>query len=166
MPATKTPRLYAVRVSGIHGKGVFATAKIRKGTRIIEYRGQRASWEDAIERPASDPDDPNHTFFFELSDGRVIDGNVRGNAARWINHSCDPNCESVEEEDGRVYIEARRKVKAEEELSYDYRLSLDGKIGKKELAEYACSCGAKKCRGSLLARAAKKQKKRARKKKK
>lgn len=158
MPAAKSPRLYAVRTSGIHGRGVFAAAKIKKGTRIIEYRGQRTTWEDAVQRPDSDPDDPNHTFFFELSDGRIIDANVRGNAARFINHSCDANCESIEDDDGKVYIEARRKIQEGDELTYDYRLSMEGKVGKKELAEYACHCGAKKCRGSLLAKAAKKKK--------
>ena len=102
MPAAPPPRPYVVRNSKIHGRGVFATRTIRKGTRIIEYRGERTSWEVALERPPSDPDNPHHTFFFETSDGKVIDANVRGNAARWINHSCDANCESCEDDDGRV----------------------------------------------------------------
>ena len=143
-------RPYVVRDSPIHGRGVFATRAIRKGARVIEYRGQRTTWDVALERPASDPDNPHHTFFFETSNGKVIDAGVRGNAARWINHSCEANCESFEDDDGRVYIEARRAIRAGEEITYDYRLSLDGRITKRTRAAYACQCGAKKCRGILL----------------
>ena len=164
MPATKPSRPYVVRNSTIHGRGVFATRTIRKGTRVIEYRGDRTTWDIALERPASDPDNPHHTFFFETSDGTVIDANVRGNAARWINHSCDPNCESFEHDDGRVFIEARRTIRAGDEITYDYRLSLDGRISKRTRADYACHCGAAKCRGLLLV-LSKKQKKAAKKKK-
>jgi uncharacterized protein len=150
MPKATPKKLYSVRNSEIHGRGVFAAEKIRKGTVIIEYKGQRAAWDDAMERPDSDPDDPAHTFLFELDDGRVIDARVRGNAARWINHSCDPNCKTFEDEDGRVFIEARHKIRPGEELTYDYRLSVDGKLSKDERRQYACRCGTKKCRGSLL----------------
>ena len=80
----------------------------------------------------------------------MIDADVRGNAARWINHSCAPNCQSFEYDDGRVFIEARRTIRAGEELTYDYRLSLDGRITRKIREEYACHCGARRCRGSLL----------------
>src|SRR5512140_1285061 len=150
MTVAKLPRPYVVRNSKIHGRGVFATRTIRKGTRIIEYRGDRTTWDIALERPPSDPDNPHHTFFFEVSDGTVIDANVRGNAARWINHSCEANCESREDDDGRVYIEARRTIRTGEELTYDYRLSLDRKIGRRTYAAYACRCGADNCRGALL----------------
>jgi SET domain-containing protein len=97
MPARsvrKTP-LYVVRYSLIHGRGVFARRTIRKGARIIEYRGERISLDEAERRPDSDPDNPYHTFLFELDDGRVIDAASRGNAARWINHSCAPNCTPI-----------------------------------------------------------------------
>ena len=150
MPAAKRKPPYAVRNSSIHGRGVFATQAIRKGTRVIEYRGRRTTWDAALERPASDPANPQHTFFFETSDGTVIDANVRGNAARWINHSCDANCESFEDDDGRVYIDARRDIRPGDELTYDYRLSLDGRISNRTRAQYACRCGARKCRGTLL----------------
>jgi len=147
-PAQK--KCYRVRHSVIHGRGVFAATPIAKGTQIIEYRGERTTWEIVCERPASDPDDPAHTFIFELSDGRVIDAGVRGSVARWINHSCAPNCKSFEDDDGRVFIEARRAIAPGEELTYDYRLSLDGRITRRIREEYACRCGAKRCRGSLL----------------
>ena len=147
---SRPKRLYRVRNSAIHGRGVFAADKIVKGTTIIEYRGQRTTWEIAQERPDSDPDNPAHTFIFELDDGRVIDAAVRGNAARWINHSCAPNCKSYEDEDGRVSIEARRGIAPGEELTYDYRLQYDGRITRKVKEEYACRCGTRRCRGTLL----------------
>lgn len=152
MPAkiAKKKKPYAVRSSGIHGRGVFATTEITRGTTIVEYKGKRSSWDDAMERPDSDPDDSAHTFLFEIDDGRVIDARVRGNAARWINHSCQPNCVTHETEDGRVFIEAKRKIREGDELTYDYRLTIDGKLTRKERAQYACRCGTPRCRGTLL----------------
>jgi len=150
MPATRKTPAYVVRNSTIHGRGVFARRKIRKGKTIIEYRGDRTTWKIASRRPDSDPENPWHTFIFELDDGTVIDAGIRGNAARWINHSCDPNCTTFEDGDGRVFIESRRKIKTGEELTYDYRLSIDGKVTKKARAALTCRCGTKKCRGSLL----------------
>jgi len=82
----------------------------------------------------------------------VIDADVRGNAARWINHSCAPNCETYEDDDSRVFIEARRTIRRGEELTYDYQLTYDGRIGKRVLESYACRCGAPRCRGSMLLR--------------
>jgi hypothetical protein len=151
MPAASPPRRpYSVRNSGIHGRGVFATRTIRKGTTILEYRGERTTWKIAQARPDSDPDNSHHTFIFELADGTVIDADVRGNAARWINHSCDPNCDTYEDDEGRVFIEARRTIRAGEELTYDYQLSYDGRIGPRVLAAYECRCGTARCRGSML----------------
>lgn len=150
MTPLRKPKPYAVRNSAIHGRGVFATRTIRKGAQIIEYRGQRTTWDIGSERQGQDDDDPNHTFLFELDDGRVIDASVRGNAARWINHSCDPNCEAIEDDEGRVFIHARRTIKRGDELAYDYRLHLDGRVTKALREAYACRCGAKRCRGSML----------------
>ena len=100
---------------------------------------------------AADPDDPHHTFYFSLDDGvHVIDANVGGNSARWINHSCEPNCETEETEDGRVYIQAIRDIRRGEELSYDYQLSVAGRVTAKEKKGYACRCGAPRCRGTML----------------
>lgn len=150
MPPAREKKSYRVRRSSIHGRGVFAAAEIPKGAQIVEYKGKRASWDEALARPDSDPDDPAHTFLFELEDGRVIDARVRGNAARWINHSCAPNCAPYEDEDGRVHIAARRAIPAGEELTYDYKLTLEGRIGARVRAAYACRCGARRCRGSML----------------
>ncbi len=122
---------YVVRRSKLHGNGVFAARKIPAGARIIEYAGARISAKEADRRHPTNPDDPFHTFFFSLSSGKVIDGGDNGNDARWINHSCAPNCESQEGSSGkRVYIHALRDIKRGEELFYDYGLVLDGKIAK------------------------------------
>jgi SET domain-containing protein len=149
MNRSRFKRRYVTRSSAIHGKGVFAKEPIRKGTRIIEYRGVRSTMEVACERPHSDPANPHHTFIFELSDGTVIDGGVRGNAARWINHSCDPNCEAIEE-DGRMFIHAKRYIPAGEELVYDYQLTFDGPLSKRAEKAHSCRCGTDRCRGSML----------------
>lgn len=151
MPAATAKPLYRVRRSRIHGRGVFAARTIRKGTRIVEYKGDVTTWAIARKRPDSDPDNPHHTFIFERDDGKVIDAGRGGNAARWINHSCDPNCETCEE-DGRVFIEAVRTIRAGEELTYDYQLTVDGRLGRKSREAYACRCGAPRCRGTMIAR--------------
>jgi hypothetical protein len=144
-------RKIIVKTSRIHGRGVYAARKIAKGERIIEYKGERISWREADRRPPSDPNDEHHTFFFALEDGkRVIDAKVGGNAARWINHSCAPNCET-EEEEGRVYIQALRDIKRGEELFYDYGLITDERITPTLKKQYQCLCGARDCRGTMLA---------------
>jgi hypothetical protein len=96
----KKSERWRVRSSPIHGRGVFANRTIRNGAKIIEYRGARISESAANDQPARDPNNPYHTFLFQLSDGTIIDGGARGNSARWINHSCQPNCESVEYDAG------------------------------------------------------------------
>ena len=159
MSPVKSTRPYIVRNSKIHGRGVFAARAIRKGTCIIEYKGERISWKEALRRPDTDPDNPFHTFFFSLDDGKVIDAAVGGNAARWINHSCAPNCETEEDDDGRVHIFARRPIERGEELTYDYKLTIDGRLTKEERAWFACRCGKPRCRGTMLDR--KKARKRA-----
>jgi uncharacterized protein len=143
-------RKLVVRRSGVHGKGVFAAAPFKAGERLMEYKGERISWKEALRRHPHNPDEPNHTFYFGLEDGHVIDGNVNGNSARWINHSCVPNCEA-EEVEGRVFIRALRDIAPDEELCYDYGLVIDERMTKKLKEEFACRCGARKCRGTMLA---------------
>ena len=151
---------FVVRNSPIHGRGVYAARALKKGERIVEYVGEMISWKEADRRPPSDPNDPNHTFLFSLDDGkRVIDASVGGNDARWINHSCDPNCETEETESGRVYIEALRDIRRGEELNYDYCLIIEDKITKKLRRQYECRCGAASCRGTMLAVPKKRKKK-------
>lgn len=152
---------YTVRRSKLHGNGVFAARKIPAGTRIIEYGGTRISAEEADRRHPTNPDDPFHTFFFSLSSGKVIDGGEDGNDARWINHACEPNCESEEGRHGkRVYIVARQDIARGQELFYDYGLVMEGRITRQMKRDYLCLCGAQSCRGTMLAVPVKKRAKR------
>ncbi len=156
-PATPRPaarqggRRIQVRKSGVHGKGVFALRPIAKGERIIEYTGEIITWPEALRRHPHDPSDPNHTFYLHIDEEHVIDANVGGNAARWINHACEPNCEADESDDGRIYIQALRALKPGEELFYDYGLVIDERYTPKLKKQYACRCGSKRCRGTMLA---------------
>ena len=142
-------RRIQVRLSGVHGKGVFALQPLKKGEVVIEYKGEVIDWPEALRRHPHDPSDPNHTFYFHVDEQHVIDAKVGGNAARWINHACDPNCEA-DEVDGRIFIKARRAIKPGEELFYDYGLIIDDKYTPKLKKEFACHCGSKKCRGTML----------------
>jgi len=144
-----------VRNSKIHGRGVFSKSLLKKGEKIIEYKGECIDWEEAIRRHPHDPAQPHHTFYFSLENGLVIDGRVNGNAARWINHACQPNCEAREITDPkgkmRVYIFAKRDIQLGQELFYDYSLVIDGRRTKKQEHAFACHCGHKRCRGTMLA---------------
>ena len=136
----------------MHGKGVFALQGMAAGTRLIEYTGERITWPEALRRHPHDPADPHHTFYFSLDDGsHVIDAKVGGNASRWINHACDPNCETDETAQGRVYVQALRELQPGEELFYDYGLVIDERYTAKLKREYACRCGSPNCRGTMLA---------------
>jgi len=144
----ETP-LYVVRRSRIHGSGVYAARHIPKGTRIVEYLGDRISHAEADDRYEAKGQDDGHTFLFVVSSKVVIDAGVGGNEARFINHSCAPNCETVIE-GGRVFIEALRDIGPGEELGYEYGLTWESSDDPDELANYACRCGAAKCRGTML----------------
>ncbi len=141
--------MFSVRRSRIHGSGVYAARRIRKGTRIVEYLGERISHDEADARYEAKGDDDGHTFLFVVNDRVVIDAGVDGNDARYINHSCDPNCETVIE-GGRVFIEAVRTIRPGEELGYEYGLTWESTDDPEELANYSCRCGAKTCRGTML----------------
>ncbi len=140
-------RRFVVRRSSIQGRGVFALRRIPKGTRIIEYRGERVSHREADRR--HDAQDDPHTMLFIVDAKTVIDGTSGGNSARWINHSCNPNCEAVDEKK-RIYIEAIRQIRAGEELSYDYNLVLEERHTPAAKREHACNCGEPCCRGTML----------------
>ncbi len=145
-----------VQDSNIHGRGVFASQDLEKGTCIIEYKGERISWKKALERHPHDPEQPNHTFYFSLSNAKVIDGKVNGNDAKWINHSCAPNCIANEFKDHkgrlRVFVFSRKNIKIGDELFYDYSLEIEGKKTKALKKDYQCRCGKKKCRGTMLSK--------------
>ena len=147
--ANPAGRRIQVRRSGGHGKGVFALRPIAAGEPVIEYTGERITWKEALRRHPHDPKDPNHTFYFHIDDGHVIDALYGGNASRWINHACEPNCEA-DEQDGRVFIRALRDISPGEELYYDYGLVIDERYTPKLKKEYACRCGSPICRGTML----------------
>lgn len=142
--------LYEVRTSPVHGNGVFARRPIAAGERIIEYRGERISWDDATQRAADRGGPINHTFYFSLADGRVIDGGKRGNDARWINHACAPNCEAYED-DGRVFIHALHDIDEGDELNYNYALIYDERHTPALKRLFECRCGTEACNGTMLA---------------
>jgi SET domain-containing protein len=155
-------RSIEVRNSRIHGRGVFAKRRIPKGKEIIRYKGKLITHEEADDQG---PDD-GHTFLFILNDDWVIDATHGGNDARWINHSCDPNCVPyVHEAPGKdrrkdkVIIEARRDIEPGEELGYDYRIEAVDPRDTVEASLWTCRCGAKKCRGTMLHQPRKKKKK-------
>jgi hypothetical protein len=158
---TKHPRhrkpLFEVRHSTIHGFGVFALRRIRKGTTIIEYLGDRVSHDKANERyEDKDPKD-GHTFLFTVDARTVIDAGVDGNEARFINHGCDPNCQTVNTS-RRIFIEAVRTIQPGEELAYDYSIQRDDDDPADVDVIFACRCGAQSCRGSMLEERKKKRK--------
>jgi uncharacterized protein len=138
-----------VRHSPVHGYGVFALRKIRKGTTIMEYIGDRVSHEEADARYENKDPNDNHTFLFTVDSKTVIDGGVGGNDARYINHGCDPNCESAYQ-DKRIYVEAVKTIMPGEELAYDYQIQRDPEDPPNVDEIFACRCGAEKCRGSML----------------
>lgn len=141
---------FKVRQSRIAGKGAFATRDIEPGERIVEYLGERVSHAVADARYDDHAADAHHTFLFAVNRSVVIDAYVDGNDARFINHSCDPNCES-EIEKGRVFIDAIKPIRKGEELTYDYAYGRDGTETKEDVTGvYGCRCGAKKCRGTIL----------------
>ncbi|HEY2462853.1 MAG TPA: SET domain-containing protein-lysine N-methyltransferase [Steroidobacteraceae bacterium] len=144
-----TTPLFEVRHSRVHGDGVFALRRIRKGSHIIEYIGERVSPELADARYAGKAPTDGHTFLFTVDAKTVIDAGVNGNEARFVNHGCDPNCQTVEMEK-RIFIEAIRTIRPGEELAYDYRIQRDADDPPDIDVVFACRCGAPNCRGSML----------------
>jgi uncharacterized protein len=138
-----------VRHSPIHGYGVFALRRIRKGTTVVEYLGDRLSHEEADTRYEDKLETDNHTFLFTVDKRLVIDAARNGNDARFINHGCDPNCESTIVK-RRVFIEAIRTIQPGEELAYDYSIGRDETDAPNVDEIFACRCGAASCRGSML----------------
>ena len=143
------PPQIEVRSSPLHGLGVFAAQRIRKGMRIIEYLGERVSHAEADRRYEDKDADDAHTFLFTVDARTVIDAGVGGNDARFVNHACEPNCESVIEE-RRVFIEAVRTIEPGEELTYDYQIQREADDPPDVDTIFACRCGSARCRGSML----------------
>ncbi len=127
---------------------MFATQQIRKGKKIIEYVGQPITHEEA-DRRYDDAEGRHHTFLFVLNDDTVLDARYGGNDARFLNHSCDPNCETEIDND-RIWIKSIKPIAPETELVYDYRFEWDDAYEPEDVRYYACRCGSAKCRGTIL----------------
>ena len=148
-PPIPTSELIEVRNSPVHGRGVFAVKPIAKGARIIEYLGDRVSHDAADARYDDHDENDNHTFLFIVDKKTVIDAGVGGNDARFINHQCKGNCESIIE-NRRVFIDATRAIAPGEELGYDYEIGREKDDPPNVDEIYACRCGSPKCRGTML----------------
>jgi len=137
--------------SRIEGRGVFAKRKIPKGSRIIEYKGKRRPVADLFTERAEEK--AAHVYAFSLRPATVIDGAIGGNESRFINHSCEPNCEAYTFDD-KAYIYAMRDIGRGEELTFDYQLrrAFSAPRKKSDASDHICRCGSKNCRGTMLAR--------------
>lgn len=149
MVPTRLP--FVLRRSAIHGRGAFARTPIPAGTRLIEYAGRRLTPAEADALYPDDDATAPHTFLFAIDDDVVVDAGQDGNEARWLNHSCDPNCDVVVDEQ-RLWIETVRDVAAGEELTYDYQMVLKTRHTPAAKRRFPCHCGAATCRGTMLAK--------------
>ncbi|HKQ97060.1 MAG TPA: SET domain-containing protein-lysine N-methyltransferase, partial [Candidatus Polarisedimenticolia bacterium] len=138
-----------LRPSSLHGRGAFATRRIARGERVVEYLGERITHAEADARYDDAAMEHHHTFLMVATRRVVIDAAVGGNDARFINHSCDPNCEIVTER-GRVFIDAIRAIEPGEELTYDYAYEREPGDDAVANTRYPCRCGASSCRGTIL----------------
>src|SRR4051812_10222358 len=153
--------LYVVRQSHIHGRGVFAARRIRKGTRIVEYTGERIDNDEADRRYDDTKMKRHHTFLFTLDRNTVIDGAIErgGSDASFINHSCEPNCEAIIT-NKRIFIHAKQTIQPGSELAYDYQYERTGHNDEKLEKFYLCRCGSDNCRGTIMKPEKKKKKSR------
>ncbi len=143
--------MWRVNKSKVHGSGVFATQQIRKDTRIIEYIGEKISRSEGDKRSEKRIKKYIHSkktgsvYIFELNQRYDIDGSPKYNKARYINHSCSPNCE-VEISRGHIWISSIKNINIGEELSYDYGYEFD----KEDYKDHECKCGSKNCIGYII----------------
>lgn len=142
---------FEIRTSPIQGLGGYATQCIAAGTRLIEYAGERLTPEEAEARYPDSAVERHHTYLFAIDDTVVVDAAVNGNDARFLNHSCAPNCDAVIE-DGRIWIETIHDIEPGEELVYDYAYILAERHTPAAKKRYPCRCGAITCRGTILAK--------------
>jgi uncharacterized protein len=145
------PLPFEVRPSPIQGLGAFATRFLPEGTRLIEYAGERITPAQADARHPDLPGERHHTFLFAIDDAVVVDASVNGNEARFLNHSCEPNCDVVVD-GGRLWIETIRDVAPGEELTYEYGLVLRERHTPAAKRRFPCACGAPGCRGTMLSK--------------
>ena len=143
--------MWKVKKSKVHGFGVFATCEIQKNIHIIEYIGEKVTRSEGDKRSERrikkylNSKETGSVYIFELNSKYDIDGTPRYNKARYINHSCKPNCE-VEITKGRIWIKSIKKIKENDELSYDYGYDFD----KDDYKDHVCKCGSSNCIGFIL----------------
>ncbi len=143
--------MWKIKKSKVHGTGIFATEKISKGTKIIEYIGEKISKKEGDKRSELrikkylDSKTTGSVYIFELNKKYDIDGSPTYNSARYINHSCSPNCE-VDIKNGRIWISSIKKIKKDQELSYDYGYDFD----EDDYKDHKCKCGSKNCIGYII----------------
>lgn len=139
-----------VKGSSIHHKGVFAARKIKKGEKIIEYIGEKISKKESIRRgdivleESQGSKTKGAVYIFNLTKKHDLDGNVPHNDARYINHTCAPNCEAIQDKDDKVWIVATEDIKTGAELSYNYGYDFE------DFEDNKCRCGSSKCVGYIL----------------
>jgi SET domain-containing protein len=165
MKSTKSrgPRI-VLRRSGIHGRGVYARRMLHEDETVCEYKGERIDDAEAARRYPENMAGLNHTFLFGIDDDLNIDGGSKGNIARWINHSCEPNCDTFEE-DKRMFVRAIRDIRPGEELTYDYSIGAGEPLTREVKSRWPCWCASKKCRGTVLVPTPKPRKKKAKRRK-
>ena len=132
-----------IRSSSIHAAGCYTTSSITKGVKVVEYTGPRISKREADKRF----EDSKITYLFAIGNGSTVINGM--GVAMYINHSCDPNCET-EEIDGRVWVMSLRPIAPGEELTYDYGIVLEVPHTARLKKKWACLCGSPKCTGTLL----------------
>ncbi len=144
-------KIWKVKKSKVHGSGVFALQKIKKNTKIIEYIGEKITKREGDRRSEKrlkkylNSKSTGSVYIFELNKRYDIDGSPLYNRARYINHSCNPNCE-VEIEKGHIWIKSIRSIKVGEELNYDYGYEFD----EEDYKDHKCKCGSKNCIGYII----------------
>ena len=143
--------MWKVKKSKVHGTGIFATIDIEKNTKVIEYIGEKITKSEGDKRSAEriekflSKKNEGSVYIFELNKKYDIDGTPKYNKARYINHSCNPNCE-VDVVKGKIWISSIRNIKKGDELNYDYGYAFD----KDDFSDHICKCGNKKCIGYII----------------
>ena len=145
--------MWKVKRSPIHGHGITATKNIKKGTRVIEYIGEKVTRAEGNRRSEKrikkylNSNKTGSVYIFELNRKFDIDGSFSYNKARYINHSCSPNCE-VDIIDDQIWISSIKNIKKGDELSYDYGYEFD----QDDFTDHECKCGSKNCIGYIIAK--------------
>ena len=144
-------KMWKVSKSKVHGKGIIATEDIKKNTKIIQYIGEKVTKKEGDKRSEErlnkylNSEITGSVYIFELNNKYDIDGSVLYNKARYINHSCEPNCE-VDISNGEIWISSIKKIKKGDELSYDYGYEFN----KNDFRDHRCKCGSKECIGFII----------------